>query len=176
MSKQLSKIFARVDAVDISPAMIAYARSHVTEDNIAWHVGTGSTLPIPTESVTGAFSCHVFQHFSDESVAYAYFKEIWRVLKPGGTLLIHLPLFRHHRNRRLGVISNALYRTYRAVYQVYGHLARLRMKMGGKPHMHGLSYEERALAKELTALSFSNIQFQCKWNDSDPLTVVLATK
>ncbi|HWF66721.1 MAG TPA: class I SAM-dependent methyltransferase [Acidobacteriaceae bacterium] len=176
MTKQLAQLFGFVHAIDISPAMLDYAKEHVPDKNITWHAGSGTQLPIPDQSVTAAFSCHVFQHFSAESVAYAYFKEIGRVLKPGGTLLIHLPLIRYHRNEKLRKMSRVLYKIYFMIYQLYGRAARWRMERGGKLHIHGLSYEERSLAAELSALSSKDISFACKWDESDPLTVALARK
>jgi SAM-dependent methyltransferase len=83
---------ARVDAVDISPSMIAVARalarrSHV-EDRITFHVAPGESLPFPEASFDAVFG-HDCLHHMDFVRAR---DEIRRVLKPGRRAVFAEPL------------------------------------------------------------------------------------
>lgn len=51
-----------------------------------------SEEPIPDNSAEVLFSTHVFQHFDHRDDALRVFQEGYRILAPGGTLMIHLPL------------------------------------------------------------------------------------
>ncbi len=93
ITQQLAQCFRKVHAVDISEEMLAYALKHVDSPHVNFHLSTGADLPIDDASVTSAFSCHVFQHFDELSVAENYFLEIHRVLAEGGTMMIHAPIF-----------------------------------------------------------------------------------
>jgi len=53
-----------------------------------WDVTKG--LPLESDSVSGAFSQHCFEHLSLEQ-GFKLLQEIWRVLKPNGTLRISVP-------------------------------------------------------------------------------------
>jgi ubiquinone/menaquinone biosynthesis C-methylase UbiE len=79
--------------VDVSPGMIEYARNHVTDPNVQFHLGDGDRLPVADASVGSVFSTHVFQHFDSAAASVPVFREVARVLKPGGSLMIHLPLY-----------------------------------------------------------------------------------
>ena len=85
--------FDEVIGVDVSPGMIKTARIHLTERNIELRLGDGLRLPVDTGTADVAFSTHVFQHFESYDVARSNFREIARVLRPDGCMLIHLPTF-----------------------------------------------------------------------------------
>jgi SAM-dependent methyltransferase len=91
ITRQLAKIFKDGHAIDVSADMINLGKAYV-RDNVTWHLTLGYDLPLPDHSVDAAFSCHVFQHFASAAVGMAYFAEISRVLKPDGSLMVHLPL------------------------------------------------------------------------------------
>jgi SAM-dependent methyltransferase len=90
ITRQLVQCFGTVYAVDISPDMLTLARQHV--DGAKFLLSDGVSVPLPDASVSAAFSCEVFQHFDDRKVALGYFREIYRVLSRGGTMMIHLPI------------------------------------------------------------------------------------
>ncbi len=75
-----------VTGIDISTEMIKRARednAHLT--NVEWVVGDGTGLrPCPDAGVDFCFSFIVFQHIPSKRVVTSYFREILRVLKPGG--------------------------------------------------------------------------------------------
>lgn len=51
------------------------------------------TLPLPSSSVGAAFSTEVIEHLEDPS---QFFREVCRVLKPGGTLLLTTTTFHYY--------------------------------------------------------------------------------
>ena len=53
----------------------------------------GSRAPVADASSDAVFSVQVFQHFESHADAIGVFADILRLLRPGGTLMIHLPLF-----------------------------------------------------------------------------------
>jgi len=91
MTVHMASDFDVVHAVDISAEMIEYARLRAPA-NVVFHVGSGTGIPLPADSADGVFSTHVLQHLSSPAAASAYFGEMYRVLKPGGSIMIHLPV------------------------------------------------------------------------------------
>ncbi len=83
---------ARVDAVDISPAMIAVARGLArrsnVEDRITFHVAPGESLPFPEASFDAVFGHDCLHHMDFERAR----DEIRRVLKPGHRAVFAEPL------------------------------------------------------------------------------------
>jgi SAM-dependent methyltransferase len=92
LTKHMATDFSDVVGVDVSDGMIDVARAHVTDANVQFRLGDGIRLPIETATVDGAFSAHVFQHLESLDLARANFAEVARVLRPGGTMMIHLPV------------------------------------------------------------------------------------
>lgn len=95
VSQLIAQRAKKVIAVDNSEKMVEYganlARAHGVK-NLTYRLGELEKLPIPDASVDVAFfsqSLHHAQH-PDRAVA-----EAWRILKPGGRVLI-LDLLRHH--------------------------------------------------------------------------------
>jgi SAM-dependent methyltransferase len=95
LTKHMASDFDEVIGVDVSPGMIETARNHLTEHNIDLRLGDGLRLPVNTGTADVAFSTHVFQHFESYDVARSNFREIARVLRPDGCMLIQLPTFEH---------------------------------------------------------------------------------
>jgi ubiquinone/menaquinone biosynthesis C-methylase UbiE len=80
---------ARWIATDVSSNMLRHARERCAGlDNVDFVELSGWDLaPIATESVDVVYSTVVFMHL-DEWDRYAYVKEAFRVLRPGGRLLV----------------------------------------------------------------------------------------
>jgi SAM-dependent methyltransferase len=76
----------RVVAIDVSPEMLARARTeHPALENVEWLLGDGETLAgVPDASADGVFSHVVFQHIPDPAITLGYVAEMGRVLRPGG--------------------------------------------------------------------------------------------
>ncbi len=83
---------ARVEAVDISPEMIAVSRGLAArlgiENRVAFHQSPGETLPFEQETFDVAFGHDVLHHLDLEKAC----EEIRRVLKPGGRAVFVEPL------------------------------------------------------------------------------------
>jgi SAM-dependent methyltransferase len=161
MTKQLAKTFERGHALDVSDGMIQYASTRIGASNVEWHVTQGIQMPVENDSIDGVFSCHVFQHFLSVDAGYAYFKEIMRTLKPGGTLMIHLPMhnFPTAVSQKFGVFCGFLYSRLRSVLEARSAYERLRMRSGATPPMHGTSYEVAELYGSLRDIGFMQIEF-----------------
>ncbi|WP_293058478.1 methyltransferase domain-containing protein, partial [Okeania sp. SIO2B3] len=89
----LRKIFAQVDGVDISENMIQFARQYLADgkQNGEVYVNNGCDLQaLSSESYDFVYSTIVFQHIRSISIVKSYFREIFRVLKPGGYFRIQV--------------------------------------------------------------------------------------
>jgi SAM-dependent methyltransferase len=91
MTRRLETTFSVVHACDISPGMLELVEKNCNPNIVKRHLCDGATIPLPDECVTAAYSTIVFQHFVGPELGIRYFREIYRVLKPGGTFMINLP-------------------------------------------------------------------------------------
>lgn len=86
----MAEFFTHVHGVDVARGMLDRVPPL---PNVTLHKTDGLTLPLDDGSVDAAFSTHVFQHFDSNEDAQRNWREIQRVLRPGGTLMIHLPVY-----------------------------------------------------------------------------------
>jgi ubiquinone/menaquinone biosynthesis C-methylase UbiE len=108
MTLALSRIFGRVDAVDISPEMIAQARVALRMcTNVHLYVNNGTDLSIfPDNNFDFAISAIVFQHIPKQAIVENYVQETWRVLRPNSLFKFQLqgcPIAEHQANTWVGV-------------------------------------------------------------------------
>jgi len=108
MTLGLSEIFGWIDAVDVSPEMIAVARDSLAHcRNVRFQVNNGIDL----KQFSGAqfdfvFSAIVFQHIPSKVIIDSYIKEAYRVLRPGSFFKFQLqgcPIPPEHTNTWVGV-------------------------------------------------------------------------
>ncbi len=92
ITMHLARYFRTTHAVDVSREMITYARQHIRDPSVNFYLTNGMEIPLDNP-VNAVFSTHVFQHFDSLNHASDYFAEISRVLTPGGSLMIHLPIY-----------------------------------------------------------------------------------
>ena len=86
----LSQRFAEVWGIDISERMIEQGRAHCPVE-AKWILGDGTSLKgVDSGSIDHVLSYKVFGHVPRPSIIGAYFTEIRRVLRPGGTFQAQL--------------------------------------------------------------------------------------
>ncbi len=161
ITKQLALAFQHGHALDVSKDMLGYASRHIASVNIDWHETQGLTIPLGNRSVDAVFSCHVLQHLPDVDAGYDYFREAFRVLKPSGTFMVHLPIHSLPAavSMKFAALCRLLYTALLSLLDVRSNYKRFRMKHGAAPPMHGTSYEQEPLYRALTAIGYSRVEF-----------------
>ena len=111
MTLALSRIFGRVEAVDISPEMIAQARSALQgRANVHLHVNNGTDLSMfPADTFDFAISAIVFQHIPRQAIVENYIRETGRVLRAHSLFKFQLqgyPIAERHADTWVGVGFN----------------------------------------------------------------------
>lgn len=76
---------SRVVALDLAPGMLAQARQQHPQPGIHWLQGDAEALPLAEDCCSAVLSSLAVQWCSDPQ---QLFRECWRVLKPGGQLLL----------------------------------------------------------------------------------------
>lgn len=156
MTRALAEDFARVTAVDISADQLAYAQQRVTAPHVEFVVMDGTWLPVATGTASAFFSTYVFQHFSSREEAQRLWGELARVLAPGGTLLVQVPVYRLP-DTRLQPVLRWLHHCERRLAGWKADWSRRR----GRLAMRMLWYERDWLDATLRAHGFGQIEFRC---------------
>lgn len=167
---QLARYFQQVHALDVSEGMLAYAREHVKAANVEFHLSDGAEIPLNNGTVTAVFSSHVFQHFDSIDIAAEYFREIYRVLQPGGSLMIHLPIFAWPYGTGRGIpLLHGLRMTADDMWAKISRHVLHKFKL--QPIMRMRSYPANYLYKTLSDDGFMDVElliFLTKINDGLP--------
>jgi ubiquinone/menaquinone biosynthesis C-methylase UbiE len=99
--RQLARIarHGHMSGIDPSPAMLDQARSRnrqaIHAGTMQLHVARHDSLPLPDSSVDRILAVNVAYFFNDGSGQLA---DLWRVLKPGGRLVIYVTTETSMRN------------------------------------------------------------------------------
>lgn len=105
MTNAAAADFREVHALDVSADRIAQARTAPNAARCTFHQVTEPAIPLADESCDLVMSVHVFQHISSNAAIASYFRDAFRVLRPGGVLLVHLPTIgAHGRTGKLGEV------------------------------------------------------------------------
>jgi O-antigen biosynthesis protein len=97
-SAYLAGVSRHVTGVDISPAAIAHARSKYRRSNLNYVVGSCTKIPLEDAAVDVVVSFETIEHIAEHE---AMLREISRVLRPRGTLIISSP-DRHEYSEKPG--------------------------------------------------------------------------
>lgn len=92
MDRHVAPRVGRLVGIDVSGEMVARARARLSDlDNVEFVEGDGTTLrPLPDAGFGLVFSHIVFQH-TPRFVTLGYFREVYRVLRPGGEFVFQMP-------------------------------------------------------------------------------------
>ncbi|MEI6288260.1 MAG: methyltransferase domain-containing protein [bacterium] len=89
-SKIMSSTAKQVIGVDISDEVIKFAKEHYQNNNLEYFCHDSTSLFFSEHYFDVIISFETIEHLSD-SDRELYLKEIWRVLKAGGTFIISTP-------------------------------------------------------------------------------------
>ncbi|MFN0147898.1 MAG: class I SAM-dependent methyltransferase [Dehalococcoidia bacterium] len=73
--------------IDISGEAVDYCRSHSPE--ITWHLGSADKIREPDRRFDLAMAFTLFSSVPDEDVAHGIARELFRITKPGGLILVY---------------------------------------------------------------------------------------
>lgn len=90
----LANHFGRAVGVDVAPSMLETARRlHADRDNIAFVLNQANDLHLlPDASFDFVLCLLVLQHLDSTASIQSFLREFVRVLKPGGAIVVQLPL------------------------------------------------------------------------------------
>jgi ubiquinone/menaquinone biosynthesis C-methylase UbiE len=168
MTMLLEKHFSRVHACDVSTAMIEYARKACNPAIVSFHLTDGLSIPLPDGSVTAGFSTIVFQHFHDPKEGMRYFHELFRVMAPGATFMINVPLYKLPNGPAgwllplsYGIVvalSNARAAFKRMILSMGPTVMKTRVGRALGSYMHFTRYEFSWLYSSLLEIGFQDIR------------------
>ena len=100
LTEFMAKDFKKVYGSDISPTMISEARTRlVNVPNVEFLETDGDTIPLSDATCNIVFAYLVFQHIKTREMVEKNFKEIFRILKPGGIFKV---LMRSDKQKDMG--------------------------------------------------------------------------
>ena len=174
ITKAMARSFDHVYGVDVSEGMLSCARKAIDSKNVEFSIIDGLHLPQSDGSVKGVFSTHVLQHLDSVDVGYSYFREFFRVLDAGGTIMVHLPIYEFPKPFTLAARMSSFYAVYKRMDNIRADLKR---RLGRKM-MRMTPYPIRSLNTFLSELGFKNIEFRIfpTKSNGDLQPFVFATK
>ena len=97
LTNALAEDFDVVHALDVSPDRLRDTSQVPNADKVQLHLVDEPLIPLPADSVDLCISTHVMEHIQDMHAIESYYREMYRVLRPGGCVLIHMPVIGAHR-------------------------------------------------------------------------------
>ena len=157
ITKALAAYFDRVYAVDVSSDMIERAQKAIPGGNVYFSLIDGLHLPQSDGSVSAIFTTIVLQHLDNREIGFSYFREFYRVLGKGGTIMVGLPLYQFPVET--GVVGSLMSSAY-AVRRSFGNIKASLKRTMGKKTMRGTQYPIKSLRLYLSDLGFTRIEIR----------------
>jgi ubiquinone/menaquinone biosynthesis C-methylase UbiE len=175
ITKAVANYFDHVYAVDVSSEMISCAQKAIKSGNVEFSLIDGLHLPQSDCSVSAIFTTIVLQHLDNKEIGFDYFREFYRVLGGGGTIMMGLPLYQFPVET--GVVGAVLSSAY-ALRRAFGNIRANIKRTLGMRTMRGTQYPLKSLRLFLASLGFKNIEIRMFPVTSNGLydTFVFATK
>jgi SAM-dependent methyltransferase len=152
ISAQLAQTFSELLALDVSADMIERARA-VVPDNVRFEQVDSPRIPLGDAQADAVFSVHVMQHLENIEALRSYVTESYRVLRPGGSAMIHIPV--RAEGGRLGGSLGAV-RTELELWR-----SRRSLRQGGKHStMRTRSYWLNDLWRMFTGTGFRDVELR----------------
>jgi SAM-dependent methyltransferase len=108
LSYALADHFGFTLGVDVSPSLLEIAQAHKDRDNIVFELGDGARIePSARKSFDVVFSYEVF-HYVERPALLNYFRDVHRLLKPGGQFVFEINVKPIRFRSRLGAIPRTL--------------------------------------------------------------------
>ncbi len=139
--------------MDIAPAVVRRAHVRSGSPDVRWTVADARRLPFPDGHFSTIVSTSTLDHFPDPRDLGRSLRELLRVLRPGGSLVLTLD------NRQ----------------NVFDPLLRLAVRLGALPYYVGRSYTVHELRDELLAAGFDVLETTAILHNPR-LTAVLSMK
>jgi SAM-dependent methyltransferase len=177
LTGHMATFFDHVQGLDVSAGMLDYAKHRINHPNVTFTLVDGASIPRPDDTVDAVFSTHVFQHLDSTVDVERYLREIARVLKPGGSMMIHLPLFAWPKGA--GRWIQRLYRIRRRIEDFRASRERRKLAAGAPVRfMRMNSYPISYFYSLLPRLGMSDIEVSIfvTTSNNDPHPFVLARK
>ena len=96
LTNALAGAFENVHALDVAAHRIEQAGKVPNGHKVTFHLVSAPAIPLGAGAADLCVSTHVFQHIADLRVTEAYLSEMFRVLRPGGCIMVHLPVVGAH--------------------------------------------------------------------------------
>lgn len=141
----LTRRFDHVIGLDVSQDMLNLARNVAPGAELV--LVSGTTIPLESNGVDAVFTTHVLQHLEGIENVTAYLGEMFRVLRPGGTLMAHTG------------IGPAAPPWRAAVTGAKVRLARSRLRRGQNTrYFHSQVYPRALLRERLHRIGFVDVE------------------
>jgi len=96
LTNALAEEFDSVQALDVSPDRLEQAGKVPNAAKVRFHLVDAPKIPLPDATCDLCISTHVLQHVASVHAVESYLREMARVLRPGGGILIHVPVIGAH--------------------------------------------------------------------------------
>jgi SAM-dependent methyltransferase len=84
-TERLRDLVARLTALEIDPKLAASLASRLVGSNVEVIMGDAAAMPFPSGRFSSVVSFTMLHHVPSRELQDKVFREVWRVLKPGGT-------------------------------------------------------------------------------------------